>query len=123
MVKHPHERRGVMVLGMKLVQLHQGDGLETSLAIWRKIGSLKPIVFIDGDYSYGSVIREIEGIIAAIPEASMLLHDTFFHSAESRYNVGSHTAVAETLAKTPGKYEVIHSGLSLPGMTLLAQLS
>ena len=119
-VEHPHEQRGVMVRGLKRVELHQGDGLETSLSIWKKSGyPSNPLFFIDGDHSYDSVLREIEGIIQAIPGASMLLHDTFFQSEESRYNVGPHRAVSEITAKHPQNFQVVHSGVSLPGMTLL----
>jgi cephalosporin hydroxylase len=120
-VEHPHEHRGVMVRGLKRVELHQGDGLETSLSVWKKSGSpSNPLFFIDGDHSYDSVLREIKGIITVIPGASILLHDTFFQSDDSGYNVGPHRAVSETIAKHPHHFQVVHTGVSLPGMTLLA---
>jgi cephalosporin hydroxylase len=119
-VEHPHEQRGVMVRGLNRVQLHQGDGLETSLAIWRQSGSpSNPFFFIDGDHSYDSVLREIEGIIGVIPGASMLMHDTFLQSSESGYNVGPHRAVSEIMVRHPLDFHAVHSGLSLPGMTLI----
>ncbi len=122
-VEHPGEKRGALVQGIAGVTLHQGDGLTTSLQIWEKSGApANPLFFVDGDHSYESVRREIDGILGGIPGASLLLHDTFFQSPDSGYNVGPHRAVAETLAVMPGKFEVLHSGLSLPGMTLLAQL-
>ena len=122
-VEHPGDKRGALVLGIDRVKLHQGDGLTNSLKIWKEGGApAHPLFFVDGDHSYESVRREIDGILGAIPGASLLLHDTFFQSPDSGYNVGPHQAVAETLAKMPGKFQVLHSGLSLPGMTLLAQL-
>jgi len=119
-VEHPGEKRGSLVIGLSGVTLHQGDGVEKSLEIWKASGKPDgPLFFVDGDHSYESVRREIDGILAEIPTASMLLHDTFFQSPDSCYNVGPHQAVQETVEKFPGRFEVIHSGISLPGMTLL----
>ena len=118
--EHPKEKRGVLVKNLPGVFLYQGDGLATSLHIWRQNGRpVSPLFFVDGDHSYESVKREVEGILAEVPQPSLLLHDTFYQSPESGYNTGPHRAVAEVLAKNEGKFEVIHSGFSLPGMTLL----
>lgn len=119
-VEHPHAQRGAMVRGLSGVSLHQGDGLTTSLSLWEAAGRPKrPLFFLDGDHSYASVRCEIDGILAVVPDPVLLLHDTFFQSSESGYNVGPRRAVEETLAATPGRFDVVHSGLSLPGMTLL----
>jgi hypothetical protein len=119
-VEHPHAQRGRMVRGLDRVHLHQGDGLETALEIWKQSGSpLNSLFFIDGDHSYESVIREITGILDSLPHAAVLLHDTFYQSPESGYNIGPHSAVSATVAKNAGSFQVIHSGLSLPGMSLV----
>jgi hypothetical protein len=119
-IEHPMEKRGALVQGISAVMLHQGDGLSTSLRIWKDAASpVNPLFFIDGDHGYESVRREIDGILHSIPQASILLHDTFYQSPESHYNIGPHQAVNETIRKFPERFEVIHSGLSLPGMTLL----
>lgn len=120
-VEHPREKRGYLVRGLPIVLLHQGDGLEVSLRLWQESGMPpNPLFFVDGDHSYESVIRELSGILDAIPQAAILLHDTFYQSCESGYNVGPHTAVQESIAKNPGRFQVIHSGLSLPGMSLIS---
>jgi len=118
--EHPHAQRGAMVRGLAGVTLHQGDGLGTSLGLWEEAGRpQRPLFFLDGDHSYASVKREIDGIMAVVPDPLLLLHDTFLQSSESGYNIGPHRAVEETLTASPGRFRAVHSGLSLPGMTLL----
>jgi hypothetical protein len=77
-----------------------------------------PLFFIDGDHGYDSVKRELEGIIGAVPEANILLHDTFFQSPESHYNIGPYQAVQDVLRTVP-PYRILRQDLGLPGMTLL----
>jgi len=119
-IEHPHTQRGAMVRGLSEVTLHQGDGLTTSLRLWEEAGRPQcPLFFIDGDHSYASVRREIDGIMAVVPDPILLLHDTFLQSSEFGYNVGPRQAVEESLAACPDRFHAVHSGLSLPGMTLL----
>ena len=119
-VEHPGERRGELVLGLDKVTLHQGDGLDTSLAIIKNIQNNSSILFfVDGDHNYESVIRELTGIIAVAPNASILLHDTFYQSAEAQYNTGAFRAVNEVLANPNNQYKKIQLIVGLPGMTLL----
>lgn len=119
-VEHPHAQRGAMVQGLAGVTLHQGDGLTTSLSLWEEAGRpQRPLFFLDGDHSYASVRREIDGILAVVPDPVLLLHDTFLQSPECGYNIGPRQAVEESLAAHPGRFHAVHSGLSLPGMTLL----
>jgi len=123
-VEHPHSERGALVRDIQQVQLHQGDGLSTSLKIWEEGGSPpSPLFFIDGDHSYASVKRELESVVRAIPSAAVLLHDTFYQSAESGYNVGPFQAIEEVLANNPSNFTVVRTGLSLPGMTLLLPIA
>lgn len=118
--EHPGRERGRLVRGLRGVWLHQGDGLETSLRLWSERGRAPhPLFFIDGDHAYETVLREAGGIAQEIPGAAMLLHDTFYQSPQSGYNVGPSKAVQEVLALSPGRYREIRSGLGLPGMTLL----
>jgi cephalosporin hydroxylase len=127
-VEHPGGKRGMYVGNLEGVRLLQGDGLETSLGIYREEkatpdsagekGPATPLFFIDGDHGYDSVKRELDGIIAAAPEANILLHDTFFQSPESRYNTGPYRAIQEVLRVAP-PYRILRQELGLPGMTLL----
>jgi cephalosporin hydroxylase len=118
--EHPHAERGRLVRGLPRVHLHQGDGLDTSLDLWRYNGRKpRPLFFLDGDHAYESVLRELTGIADAVPDASVLVHDAFYQSPESGYNIGPSLAVEATRADRPGRYRKQHSGLGLPGMTLL----
>lgn len=127
-IEHPGEKRGMYVRRLEGVHLLQGDGLETSLRVYReRMASLSPedkglakapLFFIDGDHGYDSVKRELGGIISAIPEANILLHDTFFQSPESNYNIGPYKAVQDALQTAP-PYKILRQELGLPGMTLL----
>ena len=122
-VEHPHEERGKLVRGLPSVQLHQGDGLNMALSAWRSGGHKPhPLFFVDGDHSYESVLRELGGITREIPDANVLLHDTFYQSSGSAYNVGPHLAIEDVLRLNPARYRRIDSGFGLPGMTLLYQL-
>jgi cephalosporin hydroxylase len=118
--EHPRSERGRLVLGLPRVHLHQGDGLDVSLQLWRSGGRRQgPLFFLDGDHAYGSVLRELNGVMDEIPDAPMLVHDSFFQSPEAEYNIGPHQAIEAALAARPGRYRRIQAGLGLPGLTLL----
>jgi len=120
--EHPGSRRGELVREIGSVRLHQGDGLEVSLEVCRGAGpDCRPLFFLDGDHQYDSVRRELEGIMAERPRAGVLVHDTFFQSAESGYNLGPHRAIADVLPRWPPPPRSIATQTGLPGMTLLYQ--
>ena len=122
-IEHPKENRGLLVKGIKEVNLHLGDGLENALRIVSdcKKDNLRSLFFIDGDHSYESVKRELEGVIESVPQANILLHDTFYQSEESGYNVGPYKAIVDVLSGMPDRYKIISQNIGLPGMTLLWQ--
>jgi cephalosporin hydroxylase len=120
-VEHPGQEHGRLVRGLDNVHLHRGHGVEVALEQWQKLGCPKrPLFFVDGDHAYESVRDELNQIFSTVPDASALVHDTFFQSAESNYNVGPARAIDEIIGKFPSRFRVIKSGLGLPGMTLLA---
>jgi hypothetical protein len=120
-VEHPGQDHGRLVQGLTGVHLHRGNGVEVALEQWQKLGRPKrPLFFVDGDHAYESVRDELNQIVSTVPDASALAHDTFFQSAESNYNVGPARAIDEIAGKFPGRFNVVKSGLGLPGMTLLA---
>lgn len=122
-IEHPQRRRGAMVQGLTGVILHYGDGLNKTLEVYGKNqGETAPLIFIDGDHGYESVKRELDGVIKNIPHANILLHDTFFQSEKSGYNVGPHQAITEILLEIPGRFKVMSTATGLPGMTLLYQI-
>ena len=57
--------------------------------------------------------------MAEVGKPNVLLHDSFYQSSESKYNVGPHQAIERTLQEHPGRFRRLDSGLGLPGMTLL----
>ena len=119
-VEHPGGERGKFVRKCDNVFLHQGDGLEFSIAHYKKNPTIEhPLFFLDGDHSYKSVYRELEVIIENIPNANILLHDTFFQSSDSGYNIGPYQAYKDILSKYNLPYKVISTETGLPGMTLL----
>lgn len=122
-VEHPAKNRGLLVKNINKVTLHQGDGLETSFRILSTIRQpgIRPLFFLDGDHSYGSVKRELEEIVTKVPKAAILLHDTFYQSAESGYNIGPYRAILDVLESRPNKYNILSQNTGLPGMTLLWQ--
>jgi cephalosporin hydroxylase len=120
-VEHPGRKHGRLVRGLDKVHLHRGDGLKVAIEHWQTVGRpRRPLFFVDGDHAYESVRDELNEIFSTIPDASALAPDTFFQSAESKYNVGPARAIDETVEKFPSRFCVIKSGLGLPGMTLLA---
>jgi cephalosporin hydroxylase len=120
--EHPRSKRGRMVKGCAGVSLHQGDGLSKAIELYQHNPLNRTLIFIDGDHSYESVYRELNGVIEAMPNASILLHDTFYQSEQSGYNTGPYDAVTKTLAAMPGVYKVMSTTTGLPGMTLLYKL-
>ncbi len=120
--EHPRSKRGMLVKNKKGVFLHQGDGLETSLRILsEKATAARPLFFIDGDHEYSSVKRELQGVLLETPGADILLHDTFYQSSGSKYNIGPYKAVVDVLKTVPDKFNVLTQNIGLPGMTLLWQ--
>jgi cephalosporin hydroxylase len=120
-VEHPGQEHGRLVRGLPNVHLHRGDGVIVALEQWQKLGRPgRPLFFVDGDHAYESVRGELKDIFSTIPDASALVHDTFYQSADSGYNVGPARAIEEIVANFPSRFSVINSGLGLPGMTLLA---
>ena len=118
--EHPQKKRGMMVKGLKEVTLHQADGLECSLGLIqsRNIKG-RVLFFVDGDHSYESVKKELDTILKNVPDAIVLLHDTFYQSAESNYNIGPYEAIKEVLAKYGHDYTLISTNMGLPGMSLV----
>lgn len=118
-VEHPGRRRGRLVRGLADVHLHQGDGLATSLQIYKSQIPKSSLFFLDGDHAYESVHGELEAIMAAAPEAAILVHDTFLQTEDSGYNVGPWQAIEDALSSMPGRYVRLDTSTGLPGMTLL----
>jgi cephalosporin hydroxylase len=121
--EHPRGSRGALVRHLKEVRLHQGDGLTTSLAILEHAKDVRaPLFFLDGDHSYGSVKRELREIILRVPSANILVHDTFYQSKDSRYNIRPYQAIVDTVTTRSPSFKMIQANLGLPGMALLYQV-
>ena len=120
--EHPRGHRGRMVKGYAGVSLYQSDGLSKAVELYQLRPQDRTLVFIDGDHSYESVFRELTGIIKAMPNAAILLHDTFYQSGQAGYNIGPYQAVTKILDSMPETYQVMSTTTGLPGMTLLYTL-
>lgn len=121
-VEQPGSRRGALVKGKPGVFLYLGDGLQTSLSIYRgRAEKGRALFFIDGDHGYDSVMRELESILRNVPDPVVLLHDTFYQSAGSNYNIGPFQAVRDVLKNPPAgrAYKTVVTNTGLPGMTLV----
>ena len=118
--EHPGRVRGLMVRKYKDVKLHQGDGLEIAMKIVKSLDKdSKILFFLDADHSYDSVVRELTTIMKELPEANILLHDTFYQSPDSKYNIGPYLAIKNCLGNINNNFSIISTNTGLPGMTLL----
>lgn len=119
--EHPGSSRGRLVRELASVQLHRGDGLDTARKLLRNISDEQQrfLFFVDGDHSYESVLRELLGIHQLAPNAAILVHDTFYQSLASGYNIGPYLAIRDFLVEVHGWYSVMEQKMGLPGMTLL----
>src|SRR5438132_5168728 len=94
-------------VGSKNVILHRGDGLEKSMELYKRFGHEAVVMFfVDGDHRFESVKRELETLVKEAENSIILLHDTFYQSKESNYNVGPHNAIKDVLDKNHGKFKV-----------------
>ncbi len=119
-IEHPHNKRGLLIRKIKSIKMYQGDGLKKSISLYNECGQGKSVLFfLDGDHSYESVKCELNGIDCKIQNAVYLIHDTFFQTAESGYNIGPYRAVREFVEKKAGQYKCLSTDIGLPGMTLL----
>jgi hypothetical protein len=123
-IEHPGDNFGTLVRGLPGVHLHRGDGVTVSLELWQKAGCpARPLFFVDGDHAYDSVTRELRQIFSASADASALVHDTFFQSPDSGYNVGPACAVQDVVAAHLNRFSVIATTTGLPGLTLVASVN
>ncbi|MBI5690280.1 MAG: class I SAM-dependent methyltransferase [Verrucomicrobia bacterium] len=114
--EHPGDRRGLLVRHLP-VTLHEGDGPVVAQALLRH--ARNPLVFIDGDHRYESVLRDGRLVLQAAPNAALLFHDTFFQPG-SGYNHGPHDSI-RVLLREFGREDcqVIEAALGLPGLMLV----
>jgi cephalosporin hydroxylase len=118
--EHPHEQRGMLVKDLKNVTLHQGDGLNKAIEIYKSIGDhVTVLFFVDGDHSYDSVRRELSAILSEVRNPAVLLHDTFYQSEKSKYNIGPYCAINDVLKKEKEIFKQLSTATGLPGMTLI----
>jgi cephalosporin hydroxylase len=119
-VEHPGRSRGKLVKKLGSVLLYQGDGLDTSLRVYNQLEDNKKVLFfLDGDHRYESIKRELDGIISDIPEAWIIVHDTFYQSEDAKYNIGPYQAVEDSIRKAGPRYKRIIQNTGRPGMILL----
>jgi cephalosporin hydroxylase len=119
-VEHPGLARGKMVRGLPDVFLHQGDGLSRSMEIYDQLTEpIKALFFLDGDHDYASVRRELDGILDKVRNPIVLVHDTFYQTPDSGYNVGPFRAVSDSLKDARVNFRRMDTSTGLPGLTLI----
>jgi predicted O-methyltransferase YrrM len=98
------------------VQLHLGDGLTIARELIAEVEGVLPLFFLDGEHSYETVSRELNGLRATASCAVVLLHDSFYQGPEAGYNCGPFEALSEfsKANHTP----VTSTALGLPGLSL-----
>ncbi len=112
----------MLVKGIKEVTLHRGDGISKAMELYKSFGKVSRVLFfVDGDHSYESVKRELGTILTEVDNPSVLLHDTFYQSKESTYNIGPYEAIGDLLKDSKKGYKIIATQGGLPGTTLLYQ--
>lgn len=120
-IEHPHKKRGVFLKNIKAVKLYQEDGLKKGIGIFQSstADNKTALFYLDGDHLYDTVVKEIETILNSIPEANILLHDTFYQSGHSGYNIGPYKAIVDSLKGIAHDYYIQQTTMGLPGMTLI----
>ncbi len=120
-IEHPHEQRGKLVKGLNKVHLYQEDGLKKSFDIFNEstIANKRAFFYLDGDHSYETVYHELATILNKMPDAIVLLHDTFYQSEDSQYNIGPFKAIDDVLSESAILYNRVETKMGLPGMTLI----
>lgn len=119
--EHPHNQRGKLVKGLKKVHLYQENGLKKSFEIFANsnIPNKRAFFYLDGDHSYETVHHELLTILNTMPDSIVLLHDTFFQSEDSLYNIGPVKAINDILSDTRLNFKRVETNMGLPGMTLI----
>jgi len=112
---HDTRQRGALVRGLP-VSLLLGDGLTVAKEVLAEALPSLPLFFIDGDHSFESVWKELNGIKSVSERAVILAHDTFWQGAESGYNCGPSEALIKFTASN--KLPLQSTTLGLPGMSL-----
>ncbi|MCR9067186.1 MAG: class I SAM-dependent methyltransferase, partial [Cytophagales bacterium] len=120
-IEHPREKRGALVRGLPNVKLYQEDALVKGIELYidSDLKNKSSLFFVDGDHSYETVLNELEVIYKNVPDANVLLHDTFYQSIDSGYNTGPCQAIEKFLKESELDFRRMDTQLGLPGMTFL----
>lgn len=119
-VEHPGNNRAIYLKGISSVDLYQKDGVLNSIKIFNEsnLEHKKALFYLDGDHSYESVSNELKTLSENIQNPIFLLHDTFYQSSNSNYNIGPYEAIKDFM-KCNKEFKIVKTDLGLPGMSLL----
>lgn len=98
------------------VKQHIGDGFTVASEIIKNNSDAKFLVFLDGDHSYETVLRELE-LARQVKQGCIVVHDTFYQPGSS-YNHGPFQAIQDFIKEYQFK-QIIHLQTGLPGMSYL----
>ena len=114
-VENVKKLRGVLVRDFSDVHLHLGDGVNKALELFATLKPKKPLFYVDGDHRAETVMRELNAISSAAPEAPIILDDTH----DWQISDSPRGAMLQFLEQHRGVYEVFENVATLPGMSLL----
>lgn len=119
--EHPRAKRGIFIKNIKNIHAYQADALLHGMQILIENNAIdnEVLFYIDGDHGYESVYNELITIYNKFPKANILLHDTYFQTEDSKYNIGPYLAINDFISSTKANYKTTTTNLGLPGMTLL----
>ncbi len=122
--EHPRTNRGKLIKNKENVYSYQADALKHGIQILinNNVKDHDILFYIDGDHEFDSVDKELKIIFEKFPKSNILLHDTFFQTTESNYNIGPFLAIKNYLNSLNKDYKIINTNLGLPGMTLIKSI-
>ncbi|MBM4053454.1 MAG: glycosyltransferase [Planctomycetes bacterium] len=99
------------------VNRYLGDGITVAKEILSSNSHRFPLFFVDGDYSYDAVWRDLSEIKKSVNAAAILLHDSFLQDDQSKYNCEPNFAIKQFSEEN--NLDVWHTAMGLPGMSLV----
>jgi SAM-dependent methyltransferase len=109
-------QRGRLVSGLS-VHKHIGDGVSVAQTLIKGLSNPRPLFFIDGDHSYQSVLRDLEGVRNGDSCSAVLVHDTFYQEEDCGYCCDPWQALHDFASRYQLPVWSTHFGL--PGMSLV----
>jgi glycosyltransferase involved in cell wall biosynthesis len=120
--KPRRKNSGKLVQNLTVVNLYQADGLKKSLdLIEQKKPGGKILFFIDSEQDREQLKEELTIILEKIPDAVVLLHDTFYQPEHTQSGKAPYLALNDVLTTKNTSYRSLSTDKGLPGLSLVYQ--